>query len=177
MDPGSETVLVIGVGNVLLGDEGLGVHVARRLLAERDPLPPRVTVLEAGTCLLDFIPQLPRYSHVIIVDAVRAGRPPGTIYRIELAAGFDGQFQASPPLSLHQWGVMETLWVAKCLGVLPQRLTLVGAEPERIAPGTELSSNLTQAAQRIVSMLRDELLSGTRTCPAQGPALRRGSIA
>jgi hydrogenase maturation protease len=157
MSSDADSVLIVGLGNELLGDEGLGVHVARSLLAARDSLPAHVTVLEAGTSLLDVLPEMPRYARVILVDAVRTGRRPGTLCRAELSADSITQQEASAPVSLHQWGVMETLRAAKLLKLLPARLSLVGAEPERIGPGTELSPALARARERITSILLDEL--------------------
>lgn len=157
MSGDAESVLVVGIGNELLGDEGLGVHVARRLLAARDSLPVRVAVLESGTCLLDAVPEMARYSHVIIVDAIRGGREAGTVYRAEVPAELSGQLPVAASISLHQWGVIETFEAAKLLGLLPKRLTLFGAEPERFHPSLELSPALARAAEEIVARLLAEL--------------------
>lgn len=151
-----KTVLIVGVGNALLSDEGLGVHVARALLDARASLPPQVDVLDAGTALLDVLPEMYRYAQVILVDAVRAGREPGTLCRAELGADLAGPAGFPPPVSLHQWDLLETLRIAALLGQLPKQLTLVGAEPECLAPGTELSPKLKRAAQQIASLLRAE---------------------
>lgn len=157
----TDTVLIVGVGNELLGDEGLGVHVARSLLRlqSQHALPPRVDVLEAGTALLDVLPEMSRHSRVVIVDAIRAGREPGTIYRAEVGPSLLGNAEAICPLSLHHWDLMETLRVGQTLGLLPRQLTLFGAEPESLSPGTELSPRLAQAAERIAAMLVEEMAS------------------
>ena len=160
MSGDTESVLVVGIGNELLGDEGLGVRVARRLLAARSLLPAHVAVLECGTCLLDIVPEMSRCSHVIIVDAIRGGREAGTVYRAEMPANLSGQFQAGPSLSLHQWGVMETLQAAKLLGLSPPRITVLGAEPERAHPSLELSPALAHAEAKIVATLLTELGAG-----------------
>jgi hydrogenase maturation protease len=163
-DAGEEQkVLVVGIGNELLGDEGLGVHVARRLAAAKDSLPPHVEVIEGGTSLFDLLPALSRCARVTIVDAVRAGREPGSIYRLERLDVAD-QCAGGPPVSLHDWGVLETLQAGRMLGMLPAWVSLIGAEPESIAPGTKLSPRLEQAAGRIVSMLLAELRGGCNAC-------------
>lgn len=159
MTAASEKVLIVGVGNELLGDEGLGVHVARSLLAAKDSLPAQVDVREAGTALLDLVAEMPRYSRVVIVDAVRAGQEAGTVYRVESVAEFARQFEANLPLSLHQWNLIETLQVAEKLGLLPRQLTLIGAEPESIGPSIELSPKLARAAEKIISILLAEASS------------------
>ena len=150
-------VLIVGIGNELLGDEGLGVEVARSLLAVQDSLPRGVAVLEMGTSLLDAVPDMARYARLIIVDAIRAGQPAGTIYRAELFADLTGQLQAFPSISLHDWTLMDTLRAAKMLGLLPRRVTLVGAEPESIEPRIGLSPRLAGAGERIISVLLEEL--------------------
>jgi hydrogenase maturation protease len=157
-DP-TKTVLVIGTGNELLGDEGLGVHVARALLA-RDGLPEHVEVLEAGTALLDLLPHMSRYPQVILVDAVRAGQEPGSLYRLEIVAGSALQPVSYPPVSLHEWGILETLHAAETLGLMPGQLTLLGAEPEIVEPSLELSPRLARAAAQIVALLLDEVTRG-----------------
>ncbi len=162
----SESLLIVGIGNELLGDEGLGVHVARALLQRRPALPAAVEVLEAGTALLDVLPEMSRYSRVVIVDAIRGGKDPGTVYRAEL--DLDCQpARGALPLSLHQVDVVETLAVADALGLRPRRLTLVGAEPESMAAGTELSPRLAKAAQAIASLLAEEASGGREAGDAQ----------
>lgn len=157
MDSQSERILIVGVGNELLRDEGLGVHVARSLLAMKPSLPPLVDVLEAGTSLLDVLPLMPFYSRVIIVDAVSAGKHGGRIHRIEATDELTEPFESGASVSLHEVGVVEALGVASILGLKPKELLIVGAEPENIEPGTELSPRLNRAARKILSMLLSEI--------------------
>jgi hydrogenase maturation protease len=152
-----ESILIVGVGNEYLCDEGLGVHVARSLLAMSDRLPAGVKVLEAGIFLMNSLGDLSRHRRVILVDAVRAGGSPGEVYRAELREGLAGSLPENPALSLHQWGVAESLRAAEILGLLPARLTLIGAEPARLEPGTDLSPALESARERIVSLLLEEV--------------------
>lgn len=162
----SGTVLVVGTGNELLSDEGFGVHVARRLQACGE-LPASVDVCEIGTALLDLLPEMARHSRVIILDAVRTGREPGTLYRLEIVADSVRQADITPPISLHEWGIMETLRAAEWLGLMPQQLTLLGAEPETLGPGLRLSPRLADAAARIVEIILAELLPPSH--PRAGP--------
>jgi len=75
-------ILILGVGNLLLSDEGVGVHVARKLM-EMD-FPPQVEVLEGGTDGFGLMHVLLQADRLILVDAVRGGGPPGSIYRFEI---------------------------------------------------------------------------------------------
>jgi hydrogenase maturation protease len=147
--------LVVGVGNELLRDDGLGVHVAR--LLSGSPLPPDVDVLEAGTSLLDLLPEVTQYARVVIVDAIRKGSPAGTVFRCDNLDIRAAANESVAPLSLHQWGLLDTLAAAERLGMIPRQLTIVGAEPEIIDVGTQLSPTLETAAERIVETLIMEL--------------------
>ena len=158
----AERVLIVGIGNLLLGDEGLGVHVARALLSADTMLPPSVEVIDAGTALMEVLPQLVGYDRWIVVDAVRGGEEPGTIYRLDLRAELDAPDE-STPLSLHQCDATDALRVAQVIGLLPSRIELIGAEPDRLDPGVELSPALTRAAVAIVSLLvRETALPASR---------------
>jgi len=159
MTASAETVLIVGAGNELLSDEGLGTHVVRSLMAWAS-LPAHVEVIEAGTALLDLVPEMARHSRVVLIDAIRAGGQPGTLYRIEIVAGSVLRTETSLPISLHQWGILETLRTAEVLGLMPRQLTLLGAEPEALEPGLELSARLTRAAEEIVAILLEEMRCG-----------------
>jgi len=148
---------VVGVGNELMGDEGVGVHVARSLLSRQDALPAGLEVIEAGTALLDIVHELSRYARVIVVDAVCAGGTPGTVYRFEWPAGLTDLAEPGVPLSLHQWGLGETLRAGHALGLEPHDLTIIGIEPETLEPSTDLSPPVAGAAARVVEMLVAEL--------------------
>jgi hydrogenase maturation protease len=150
-------VLVVGIGSEMLRDEGLGVHVARALAASREALPSSVEVVEAGLMLLPLAAEMARRERVVIVDAVRAGGEPGTVYRLELGAGLAAAFPVEPALSLHQWGLGDTLRAIERMGMLPRRLTVLGAEPALVEPGLELSPAAAEAARRLVALLVAEL--------------------
>lgn len=163
-----EPVLVVGIGNELLGDEGLGVHVARALLGHPELPACDLDVLEAGTSLLDALPEMARYRRVILVDAIAAGGQPGTIYRTPGIAPLLAAAESSQEISLHQWNLIEVFRVARALDLTPADVELVGAEPERMAPGLELSSTLARTAARIVELLIAE--HGGRGAPGTGSA-------
>jgi hydrogenase maturation protease len=135
----------------------VGVHVARRLSAQQDALPPTVEVLDAGTALFDVLGEMSRYCRVILVDAMRGDGPAGSIYRLDHGSGLADESGHGTATSLHQWGVVETLRAARALGLEPPDLTVFGIEPATLAPGTELSPEVERAARRIVSILFEEL--------------------
>ena len=144
--------LIIGVGNELLGDEGLGVHVARDL-ASRRTRRQSDDIVDAGTALFDVASQIPGHDEVIIVDAIRAGGDPGTVYRMDDASELLECTADRLPASLHEWTAVDMLRSLRMIGIEIPRLTLIGAEPERIAPCTDLSPRVREAAERIVALL------------------------
>jgi hydrogenase maturation protease len=165
--PGS--VLIVGIGNELLGDEGVGVHVARALIALRSAAGNRFDALEAGTSLFDAVPEMSRYERVVLIDAMHGGGGPGTLYRLNEAARLADGSDPGPPLSLHDWSAADTLRAARTLGLAPRHLTLIGVEPASVAMGTELSPPVRRAAERVVMLLLAEIGACTGIA---GPAPR-----
>lgn len=149
-------ILVAGVGNILLTDEGIGVQAVRKLLEQG--LPEGADAVDAGTALGDLLNELGRYERLILVDAVRGGGRPGQLYRLEIHSG--GALEgALSPVSLHEFGVAEALEQARALGILPRRVVLLGMEPARIEPGMELSAEAARALPALVELVRAEALA------------------
>lgn len=146
--------LVAGVGNILLGDEGLGVHAVRALIARG--LPAGVGAVDAGTALGELLAELKGYGKLILVDAVRGGGTAGALYRMEILSR-DDLAGAARPLSLHEFGVAEALDQARALDVLPARVVLVGMEPECLAPGMELSAACARALPGLIRLIMAEV--------------------
>lgn len=150
--PRPAKILVAGIGNILLGDEGAGVHAVRELARQA---PPGVDVVDAGTALGEIVGRLGGYRKLVLVDAVDAGQPPGQIIRLEIRD--ENDLAAAPlPLSLHELGVAEALREARLLGLLPPQVVLLGVQPERIAPGLGLSAAVAQALPALVEAIRAE---------------------
>lgn len=141
-------IVVLGIGNILLSDEGLGVHVVRRLDA-RFALPDRVEVIDGGTAGMDLLDRVAGADALVIVDCAALGEPPGTVREIEGAA-VPAFFQTR--LSPHQIGLSDLLGAVMLLGQMPARLALIAVEPE----GMELDLSMTAAGERAaeVALLR-----------------------
>jgi hydrogenase maturation protease len=128
--------LVLGLGNILLRDEGVGVRLVERLL-ERYLFPKGVEVLDGGTLGLDLLPYLQDAGRLLVVDAVQAGNPPGTLVRLigeEIPAFLDAS-RVSP----HQDGLHDLLAVARLKGALPECVVFWGVQIESLGVGLELS--------------------------------------
>ncbi len=144
--------LVLGVGNILLGDEGLGVRVTE-YIKDRFSLPPEVSVMDGGTGALSLLGLLRDYDPVIIVDAIASSSSPGTLYRIP-----GSELPKSPPLmsTAHQLGVIDLLSMASLDGYDPD-VVVIGMEPLDISPGLELSPLVNLRLPLVAGMVREEL--------------------
>jgi hydrogenase maturation protease len=149
----SPKILVLGLGNTLLQDDGLGVRAVERLMAEYD-LPAEVEVLDGGVMGLDLLSHLEGVAALLIVDAVRAGLPPGTPIRL---AGDAIPTALAQKMSMHQAGLQDLLAVSAFRGTLPQRVVLYGLEPEIIGWGNELSPNIAPQIDKLVDSVVQEL--------------------
>ena len=128
-------VVVLGVGNLLMTDEGIGVRCVEQL--ERNgTLGPEVVVIDGGTSTNELMDDLQNLDLLVIVDAAATGRAPGTIVRME---GSTIPSAFSNKLSPHQHGINDLLAALTLLDRAPARLVLFGVEPHTLALGMELS--------------------------------------
>ncbi len=133
--PDAARRVVLGLGNTLNRDEGLGVHCLEPL-RERLKDRPEIEVLDGGVLGMDLLPLVEACSHLLILDAVDAGRPPATI--VELG-GSEIPLFSRLKLSWHQVSFQEVLQFADVRGRLPAHLHLVGAQPADVSTGYGLS--------------------------------------
>ncbi|WP_108259952.1 HyaD/HybD family hydrogenase maturation endopeptidase [Mangrovicoccus ximenensis] len=122
-------VLILGIGNVLWADEGFGVRCVERL-CERWRFGPDVTVLDGGTQGLYLLPFLEEADILVVFDAVDYGLAPGTLKIVEDAEV--PQFMGAKKMSLHQTGFQEVISTATLMGYCPDRLILIGCQPEEL---------------------------------------------
>ncbi|MBC7187938.1 MAG: hydrogenase maturation protease [Calditrichaeota bacterium] len=146
--------LVVGVGNVLLADEGVGVHMANLLQAAR--LPRHVRVVECGTNFMAVATQLEGAGKVVIIDAVRAGSEPGTIHRLT----YEELERANAGLRFaHQVSLLSSLRLLRVgePALARVEVVLLGVEPATVAPGMEMSPPVRAALPRLMEAVRAEL--------------------
>jgi hydrogenase maturation protease len=134
-------VVIIGIGNVLAGDDGVGVLAARSLEARTD-LPAGIRILEAGTLGPDTLAYFEPDEAVVLIDAVRGGEPPGTMYHIELE---DLRGPGPIPMSVHDLGIHHLLREAQLLD-RPLTGVLLGIEPSHIELFDQMLSSPVAAA-------------------------------
>ncbi len=145
--------LVLGVGNILLSDEGVGVHVAR-LLGERYDFPPEVEILDGGTLGLDLLPYVEAAERLLIVDAVQMDAPPGQVARLE---GEEVPAVLSLKYSPHQVGLSDLLAAARLLGRSPAEVVLWGIQPASLEVGLELSPAVAAQVETLLQNVLAEL--------------------
>ncbi len=142
-------------------DEGIGVHMVNVL--KNANLPEDVVVIDAGTSIFDYITMLGEPDKVIVIDAIRAGEKPGTIYKIlpacaSTADGPDDILKGDYTFtSLHQLSLPETLKLANAIGSYPRELLIIGIEPEEIKYDLELSDTVRQKIPRLTELVISEI--------------------
>jgi|SRR5208282_1769951 hydrogenase maturation protease len=137
--------VVIGVGNTILSDEGVGVHAAR--LLQSDPrVPAGVTILDGGTIGLELIPYASDASRVLLLDAMNSGKAPGTLARM---TGRD-LLGTTGGWSAHQLGVADLIAALFLVSTLPQEIVVLGVQPANTDWGTSLSPEVEAALVPLV---------------------------
>jgi hydrogenase maturation protease len=149
---------VLGIGNILLKDEGIGCHVVHAL-EEMSLLD--VKIMDGGTCP-DVVQMLEDADKLIIVDAVKGGGMPGQIYRFRLE---DITLEQKPFLSLHDMGLVDNLMLMKLWHSIGETV-IIGVEPKEIEWGLELSPELQEKMPQIIEVILAELNNskGERKC-------------
>jgi len=145
-------IVICGIGNLLLQDEGVGVHIVREL--RRLDLPPSVEILEAGVSLLDFLSDLQGADQLILIDAMRGGGLPGSIYLLD--AQELTQRAADHPLSLHQVGALDILQIMALEGTPPPCL-VIGIEPASLDWGLEPSPLIQARMPEILRVVKEQI--------------------
>ncbi len=145
-------IVVLGVGNLLLRDEGVGVHLVQRLKATNRQYS-NVEFIDAGTSM--NIPAIiDRVDKLIILDAVNGGKEPGTVYHFDLDQ-IDHRWNT--PLSFHQLGILDTLRILELLGKKPKDIVVIGIEPKLIDWGTELTPEIEAKLPQILKLVEEEI--------------------
>ncbi len=149
-----EQIAVVGIGNLLLTDDGIGIHALRELEA-RYTFPENVDLLDGGTMGLDLLPFLEGKDRILFLDAVNFRKGPGTIGELN-DSEIPGFFATK--LSVHQIALPDLLGAGKLLGTLPERMCLIGIEPESIETGYGLSPRLGERMEDYLSTVLNKLV-------------------
>jgi hydrogenase maturation protease len=143
-------ILLIGIGNEFRSDDGIGIHIARKI---KQMNLPNVEVLEASGEGSELIELWKNQKFVIIVDAVNSGDQPGKIFKFEVA-------EQSPPTkffnySSHAFGLAEAIEISRGLGHLPQKLLVYGIEGKNFKFGETISEEVEKSSAKVIEIILD----------------------
>lgn len=148
------STLVLGLGNLVHGDDGVGVHAIERL--QKDPrVPAGAVLMDGGTLGMALIPHVSGFKRVLVIDAIDAGQKPGTLIRLEGSAVEN--LPGKP--SVHQLGFADMMISLKLLGEAPPELVVLGVQPE----STEWTAELTPAVQASLDELSTLVINQLRS--------------
>lgn len=157
----SSPVLILGIGNYLMGDEGLGVHVVNQLKEEEPGL---ADIIDGGTAGFQLMEYLESYQHVILIDATLDGKPAGTIQKIK--PRFSKDFPSA--MSTHEIGLKDLVEGLLLLGKLPD-IHLFVMSIEKVQPlstllSSEIEDSLPELKRKVIALAKT--LSSEVTQPA-----------
>lgn len=157
-------VAVVGIGNSIMGDDGLGEHVVQRLRAQGEP--PGVEATHAGTTAFFALEAMSGADYAIVIDAIATGEAqPGSVHRYRYR---DGSFDGSPPdVLMHDFSVSEALRTGAATYDIPSDLLVIGVEPATTGPGLALSEPVADSVPAVIQTIHDEIDAVTET--SNGP--------
>ncbi|HPF20825.1 MAG TPA: HyaD/HybD family hydrogenase maturation endopeptidase [Syntrophomonas sp.] len=145
-------IVILGMGNPLFRDEGLGIHLIKRLMQEL--ITDGVELVDGGTDGLALLNVVEATDYLLVVDAVMGDNAPGTVCKLAVQ---DMPMQVSGHLSTHQTGFQEILALAALRGRLPQHLVLLGIQPQCLDWGTQLSPPVARALPELTGLISEQL--------------------
>ena len=146
-------VLILGVGSILMMDEGIGIRAIEEL-QKRCRFPENVELLDGGTSGIELLSYISGKDYLIIVDAIKGGHPPGTVLKIE---GEDAPAKFMTRISPHQLGISDLLAAATLTDEIPKKVVLFGIEPKEIKMGIGLSDEVKANLGRLVEVIVQDL--------------------
>jgi len=145
-------ILVLGIGNILLRDEGVGVRAIEQM--QKMHLPDDVELVDGGTAGADLLDVLSDRRKVIVIDAVQADCEPGTVLRF---SADDLVHPDGVGMSLHELGLGEALTMTKQLGCAPEDVLVFGIRPKDIRCGLELSGEVEASVSKVIEFVLEEI--------------------
>jgi hydrogenase maturation protease len=153
------TTTLLGLGSILMQDDGLGVHAVRSIQEHYDI--PGVEIIDGGTGGLDLLPYIENRDRVLVVDATDFGEAPGYIGVLrddEIPALFGVKG------SLHHLGLMDVLATAQLLDMAPKEICLIGMQPQTISLGLDLTGIIQDKLEGLVARIIGQLEAWGITC-------------
>jgi hydrogenase maturation protease len=146
-----DNIAIIGIGNILLKDDGIGVHTINEL--KKENLGSTVTLIDGGTSTFDMLPYFTDYKNIIIIDALRSELTPGTIYKILPS---DLLNYKKENLSLHDVQIFDILKIANLMGSTPD-VVIYGVEPYDLSEGLGISDTIKTIIPNLIELIKNEI--------------------
>ena len=150
-------ILILGIGNILLGDEGVGVRVIEQM--EGIVPPDDVELVDGGTGGADLLEIIAEREKVIVIDAVEADREPGDVLRLSVEDLFR---PVQARMSLHEIGLAESLIMAKQLNCAPKEVVIFGVKPKSTECGLDLSKEVAACVPKVIELVFEEVNNAAR---------------
>lgn len=147
------SVLVLGIGNLVMSDDGVGVMVAQ-MLQQRYRFPENVEIMDGGTLGLDLLPKLENITNLILIDAVETGKKAGTCIRLY---GQELPIALETKVSPHQMGLKDLLAVSELMGHAPKEMVLIGIQSGSIEMEIGLTPEVEAQLDTLISNVLIEL--------------------
>jgi len=161
----AERISVLGLGNILLSDDGVGVRAIE--LLQKHNLPANIEIIDGGTASLDALLLVKDVEKLVVVDAMRTGKEPGTIYKARINANdrdkLEQMFSRGSKISLHQIGLIDALAAAEKVNCLPKEFVIIGIEPGNMGCGLELTENVRRKIPEVVNTILKEIDNAVHT--------------
>ncbi|OHD64066.1 MAG: hypothetical protein A2176_08620 [Spirochaetes bacterium RBG_13_51_14] len=142
--------MILGIGNILRSDDGLGVYIIRHMEESGVPLPEGVELLDGGTAGFDLLGLIDGYDKIVIVDALKTNDKPGSIYRFTPEHAVESRAR----FSLHEVGIMEVIKTLRIMDHNPE-IEFVGIVPDNIC---DIDTNISQAVRESIPRAVDVIL-------------------
>lgn len=146
-------IVILGVGNVLFSDEGVGIKALEEL-KENFIFPENVELIDGGTLGIGLMPYLEGVNRLIILDAVLGGGPPGRVYEFK---GEQIRTMFSRKVSMHNVGLQDVLYILDFLDRIPEEMVLIGVEPKSLSLGCSLSPVVRSSLEMVVEKVLKHL--------------------
>lgn len=159
------TVSIIGLGNILMTDEGVGVHVVNEF-EQRYTVPGYVEIVDGGAAGLDLIPFIEGREKVLMVDAVNFDREPGFIDLLENDAI---PIRLTQKASMHHLGLMDVLCIVRMSGNVPKDLCIIGIQPKSLELGLDMTPEIWDKKDALIARMAAKLQEWNIPCALRSP--------
>lgn len=144
--------VILGLGNILFQDEGVGIHLVHQLMQEAIAL--KTEIIDGGTEALSLLGIVEAAEKLLVIDAISDSEPPGTV---KVVPGEEVPLALALTTSVHQIGFQEVLALAQLRGRLPAQMVLIGVEPQTIGWGMELTPLIAEQLPRVKAMIYQQI--------------------